>query len=122
VIAMPDAFVQLGEPWNERHPVPASAATFELPAIEVVRGTPIRGRLVDMGKRPLANRRISGGTPGRRYAFATTGADGEFTTNSVPADIELNYSVWVNDRQPPVDAAVVQKRPLLLQAPVGAPP
>ena len=43
VIVMPENYVQLGEPWNERYKVPADVATFDLPSIDVVPGRPSRG-------------------------------------------------------------------------------
>ena len=122
VIAMPVGFVQTGEPWNEHHPLPADATKFELPAIEVVRGVPVTGRLVDIADRPLANLRVVGGTAQRRYAFATTDAQGAFTSNAVPPGVKLTYAVWMNDREPPVDATIVKEEPLLLRAPLGGAP
>jgi RNA polymerase sigma factor (sigma-70 family) len=118
VIAMPGPFVQLGQPWNERHHLPSGATTFDLPAIEVVKGVEIRGRLVDMADRPIANRRVVGGTEQRGYAFATSDQNGEFTTNSVPPGIKLSYSVWVNDHEQPVDATILKEEPLLLRVPI----
>jgi hypothetical protein len=116
---MPGPFVQFGEPPNELHHLPAGATTFDLPAIEVVKGVEIRGRLVDMVDRPIANRRVVGGTEHRRYAFATTDLNGEFTTNSVPPGIKLSYSVSVSDHEPPIDATILKEEPLLLRAPIG---
>ena len=60
VIVMPDDYVQLGEPWNERYKVPADVAAFDLPSIDVVPGTTIKGRLVQGRDRPVANARIAG--------------------------------------------------------------
>ena len=122
VTVMPETFVQLGEPWNERHQVPPGATTFDLPAIEVVKGVAIGGRLVDMADRPIANMRVVGTAGNRRYAFATTDPNGEFTTNSVPPDMKLSYSVWVNDHEQPVDATILTEEPLLLRAPIGPSP
>ena len=122
VIMMPEPFVQLGEPWNERHHLPTGATTFDLPAIEVVRGVEIKGRLVDLADRPLANLRVVGATGNRRYAFATTDSNGEFRTNSVPSGMQLGYSVWVNDHESPVDATIVNEDPLLLRALIAPSP
>jgi hypothetical protein len=116
---MPGPFVQLGQPWNERHHLPSGATTFDLPAIEVVKGVEIRGRLVDMADRPIANRQVVGGTEQRRYAFATSDQNGEFTTNSVPPGIKRSYSVWVNDHEQPVDVTILKEEPLLLRVPIG---
>jgi hypothetical protein len=60
VIYMPDPLVQLGEPWNERHHLPPAVATFDLPAIEVVKGVAIKGRLVDAADHPVADVRVIG--------------------------------------------------------------
>ena len=60
VIVMPENYVQLGEPWNERYKVPADVAAFDLPSIDVVPGTTIKGRLVKGKDRPVANVRIAG--------------------------------------------------------------
>ena len=43
VIVMPDNYVQLGEPWNERYKVPADVAAFDLPSIDVVPGRDDQG-------------------------------------------------------------------------------
>ena len=45
VVVMPEDFVQLGEPWNDRYKVPGEIREFDLPAIEVVPGRTIKGRL-----------------------------------------------------------------------------
>jgi len=122
VIMMPDGLVQLGDFPLESHHIPPGAATFDLPAIEVVKGETIKGRLVDQEDRPLANLRVIGSSGNRRYAFATTDPKGEFTTNSVPPGFKLDYQVWISDYESPVDATIVKEEPLLLRAPIGGRP
>ncbi len=120
VIMMPDRFVQLGVPWNEPHHVPGEPKEFELPSIDVVRGIKINGRLVDQDARPVANVELRGSSPQRTYAFARTDANGEFTTNSVPPDMQLEYSVIVRRHEPPVPSEIVTHEPLLLRTRVQA--
>ena len=122
VIVMPDGLVQLGDFPKETHHAPPGVEAFDLPAIEVVRGESIKGRLVDQEDRPLANLRVIGSSGNRRYAFATTNADGEFTTNSIPPGVKLDYKVSINDHEAPVDTTIVKEAPLLLRAPIGGQP
>jgi RNA polymerase sigma factor (sigma-70 family) len=116
VIAMPDDFVQLGEPWAERHRVPEGAETFDLPPIEVVKGMTIRGRLVDADDRPVANARINGLSGNRRYGFGRTDETGSFALSQIPAGLELVYQVWPNEHDGPSSAEVIKAEPLLLRA------
>ncbi len=122
VIYMPEPFVQMGQPWAERHAVPEKVEAFDLPPIEVVRGVTIKGRLVDAEGRPLAGLKLSGLAGDRGYGFAITEPQGDFTMSSVPAGLKFSYRVWVDDREPPVDVEIVKEEPLLLRADVGKRP
>jgi RNA polymerase sigma factor (sigma-70 family) len=119
VISMPDPFIQLGQPWAERHGVPEGVETFDLPSIEVVKGIMIEGRVVDGSDRPVTGIQVVGVADGRRYGFAKTRDQGEFTMGRVPPGIKLAYQVLVNDHDSPVDAENLKEEPLLLRAAVG---
>ncbi len=122
VISMPEPFLQMGQPWAERHAVPDKVEAFDLPPIEVVRGVTIKGRLVDAENRPVAGLKLSGLADNRGYGFAITEPQGDFTMSSVPAGLKFTYKVWIDDHDAPVDAEIVKEEPLLLRADVGKRP
>jgi RNA polymerase sigma factor (sigma-70 family) len=119
VISLPGNFVQLGEPWAERHRVPDRVESFDLPPIEVVPAITIKGRLVDPDNRPVANAMINGIAGNRRYGFGRTDQAGSFELAQVPAGLELSYQVWPNQHEGPFNAEIVTAEPLLLRAEVG---
>jgi RNA polymerase sigma factor (sigma-70 family) len=118
VISMPEPFIQMGQPWAERHRVPEGVATFDLPPIEAVRGITIKGRLVDAEDRPVADLKLFGMAEGQGYGFGKTGSQGEFTLSSAPPGLKFSYKVWLDDREPPVDAEILKEEPLLLRVEV----
>jgi hypothetical protein len=71
-IVMPENFVQLGEPWNERYNIPADVGEFHLPPIDVVSGQTIKGRLV-RGFDWTVCRRARPGFSSKLQAFASMG-------------------------------------------------
>ncbi len=119
VISMPESFVQLGEPWAERHKVPEGVPTFDLPPIEVVKGLTITGRLVNTGNRPVADLGINGISGNRRYGFGRTDREGAFSLSQVPAGLDLRYQVWPSEHENPVDAEIVGRKPLVLRVDIG---
>ncbi|MHB1558602.1 MAG: sigma-70 family RNA polymerase sigma factor [Isosphaeraceae bacterium] len=114
VISLPDGLVQLGEPWAEKHRVP-EGKTFDLPAIEVVKGLTITGRVVDLENRPVADVSLNGISGNRRYGFGKTDEKGAFSLSDVPAGLEMSYQVWPSDHENPVDAQIVTREPLALR-------
>lgn len=114
VISMPDGFVQLGEPWAEKHRVP-EGKTFDLPAIEVVQGITVTGRLVDAENRPVAEISLNGISGNRRYGFGRTDKKGAFSLSKAPAGLEMSYQVWPSPHENPVDAQIVTRDPLVLR-------
>ncbi len=115
VISMPDGLVQLGAPWAEKHRVPEGAQTFDLPAIEVVKGHTITGRVVDAQDRPVADVSLNGVSGDRRYGFGQTDKNGAFSLSDVPAGLEMSYQVWPSQHENPVDAQIVTREPLVLR-------
>jgi RNA polymerase sigma factor (sigma-70 family) len=115
IIAMPQDLVQLGEPWNERHKVPSNVEVFDLPAIELVPGRSIKGRLVRGQDQPVAKARIAASAESRLYGYGMSDAKGEFTLTGVPEGFALGYKAWVEDTVGWVDAAIVRESPLLLR-------
>ena len=115
VISMPDEYVQLGEPTNDRYTVPADVKEFNLPSIDVVPGTTIKGRLLEGKGRPVANARLAGDSAGHLYGFGQTDPNGEFTLVGVPAGFPLTYKARVDDTSGWVETTIVTKNPLLLR-------
>jgi hypothetical protein len=100
LIGLPDAYVQLGEPWDERRTVTADQKDYEWPTIEVVRSFKIPGKLVDAEGKPMPNMGISGASGNRRYGFGNTNENGDFTLSGVPKEIQLEkFDIWTRDEQ-----------------------
>jgi hypothetical protein len=114
IIAMPQDLVQLGQPWNERHKVPSDVEVFDLPAIELVPGRSIKGRLFRGKDQGVPKARLAASTEGRLYGYGMSDDRGEFTLTGVPEGYTVGYKAWVEDTEGWVDAVIMHENPLLL--------
>jgi beta-lactamase regulating signal transducer with metallopeptidase domain len=114
LISVPNEYLQLGAPWNERRTVPVDAKEFTWPTIDVVPSIKISGKLVDHEGKPMANMRINGITANRRYGFGNSDKNGAFTLQGVPKGVQLDkFEIWTRDEH---FAGVVEtKEPLLVR-------
>ena len=125
VVSTPGSFVQVGDdPSSQRHRVPAGLEAFDLPPIEVVRGVPVQGRLLDAADQPLANVSVyaDAASGHRLYGAAVTDGAGKFTLK-IPAGVSLRYRYSFDQGGAPEgldpvgEVRIVRENPLLLRAP-----
>jgi RNA polymerase sigma factor (sigma-70 family) len=118
VIVMPDNFVEVEEQRNDPYIVPAGVREFELPAIEVVPGRTIKGRLVRGTDWPIVSALITGYSGNRRYLLGKTHQNGEFTLTHVPPGLPLKYTAVIED-EGEVETSVLSEERLLLRVGPG---
>lgn len=115
VITLPGKYVQLGRPWEEKHPVPDGKTDFELPPIEVVPAIEVPGRVIDSHGDPLAGVRIRGRIGELSYGIGQSDENGRFTLYRVPAGMKLNGYVASSRELGRVTLAIESTDPLILR-------
>lgn len=113
IIVAPGDYQQLEESSMASYQVPEGVEEFELPTIEVVATHEIRGTLIGAQGEPLEARQVIAFAGNRRYGFAKTDAEGQFTMR-VPDGVETQIEVYTEERgQEPV--TVVEREPLVVR-------
>jgi hypothetical protein len=118
MISEPKGYVQPGEPWNRSLEVP-SVETFDLPPVELVPATGINGRLIDEHDQPVSNVGIFLLEGNRRYGFAKSDGNGQFSMTGVPAGIDpakATYQWFRPEAGVPQACEIVKANPLVLRA------
>lgn len=114
VIELPQGYVQLGSPWDERRTVPEGAEQFEWPAIELAPTRDIAGKLIDSEGNSTKDMTIHVIVANRRYGYGKSDENGVFKLSGVPKEVEMeNFEVWTREER--FVGEIVTRDPLVIR-------